>query len=562
MASAENGDFPDKQRIQVEPKMRSINLDKVLEDEVGAFGWFQKRVILLAGLLVVFVSWSNNEYVFTTARIPTRCHIPECDLEEPEFHSEWLPSAIPGSAAALDGCQRFGAANASAARADACPPDWFDRDRLESCERHLYENTDTVVYDFDLACDEWRRALIGSMKVFGMLLGVPLTGYVSDRFGRRTAAVITAVNCAWIGILRFFANTYIGFIISVFAETAFGSAYTTVFILMMEIVGPKFRVGVGATMTSFFSIGQMIMALIAWGVPNWKHLTLALFAPQFITIAYFWLLPESFRWYMSRGRYEESQNVLKKIAKVNKKTLSEKSLIALKQFGEEEKARQEKLKEQSKNEPWLIVLVFRHKPILIRCLVSPIWWITTTFIYYGLTINAVNMSGNRFVNYIAVMAAQIPGYWSAVFLIEKIGRKPALITAFWLCAACQIGYIIMPEGQYALSLTLYLAGTYCISNVVTAVYSYTAELYPTKYRNSLFAFSSTMGRIGSILAPLTPALGAAVWDKLPFALFAGLACLSGALVFVTPETRGTKFPDTMEEASQLGRNNKRTSTRL
>lgn len=43
-----------------------------------------------------------------------------------------------------------------------------------------------------------------------------------------------------------------------------------------------------------------------------------------------------------------------------------------------------------------------------------------------------------------------------------------------------------------------------------------------------------------------------MWDDLPFALFAGFAFISGLLVLVTPETLGTKLPDTMEEASHLG----------
>lgn len=51
--------------------------------------------------------------------------------------------------------------------------------------------------------------------------------------------------------------------------------------------------------------------------------------------------------------------------------------------------------------------------------------------------------------------------------------------------------------------------------------------------------------------------GASVWKQLPFTLFGGMALLAGALVLVVPETLGAKLPDTMEEASRLG---KKTST--
>lgn len=215
----------------------------------------------------------------------------------------------------------------------------------------------------------------------------------------------------------------------------------------MEVVGPKYRVVAGTTMNTFFSVGQVSLGLIAWAVPNWRKLTLALYGPQFISIAYFWIMTESVRWYMSKGRYEESQVLLMKIARTNGKELSPKSLAALRDTVEEEEKRKALEKMENKKEPWLIVLVFRHKRILVRCLVSPVWWITTMFVYYGLSINSVNMSGNRYVNYIAVSAVEIPGYWTAAYLVGKIGRRPVLMTAFWVCAACQAAYVFLPSGE-------------------------------------------------------------------------------------------------------------------
>lgn len=217
---------------------------------------------------------------------------------------------------------------------------------------------------------------------------------------------------------------------------------------MLELVGPKYRVGAGAMMNTFFAVGQVTMGLIAWGVQDWRNLTLALYIPQLITITYIWLMAESIRWYMSKGRYEDSEKVLKQVARVNGKQLSEKSLKALRDHVEEEKKKQELEIKIKENEPWLIVLVFRNKPVLLRCLISPIWWITNTFIYYGLSINSVNLSGNRYLNYVAVAAVEIPGFWAAFLLLGIIGRKPVLSGAFCICAACQIGYIFMPDGKW------------------------------------------------------------------------------------------------------------------
>lgn len=210
---------------------------------------------------------------------------------------------------------------------------------------------------------------------------------------------------------------------------------------MTELVGPKYRVVAGATISTLFALGQVFLGLIAWGVPAWRPLTQILYAPQLLVITYFWILSESVRWLMSKGRYEESEHILQKVANTNKKELSLESLQALRATAEAEKNRV-KLKE-----PWLVVLVFRSKIILSRCLVSPIWWITNTLIYYGMGINAVNMSGNRYLNYVAVAAIEIPGYWTAILLLDRIGRKPVLICAYWLCAACQFTFAFLPDGN-------------------------------------------------------------------------------------------------------------------
>lgn len=540
---------------------REVELDTILVEEIGQFGKYQLRTFLLSVVLVLFIAWSAVEYVFTTSRITTRCLIPECEGEPTSFSPYWLANAVPQGASqgSFDNCERFESVNSTLRIVDSntCPASLFDRNRRVQCEDFVYENTYSVVYDYGLACDEWRRSLIGTVRTFGTLTALPITGFVSDRWGRRVALTINAFNTAWLGVTRYWADTYLGFMLSEFIEATFGSGgFSCVYILIMELVGPKFRVAAGAAMNTCFALGQVTMGLIAWGVPDWRMLTLTLYIPQFLTIFYYWLISESVRWYMSKGRFDESEALLRKVARVNGKKLSEKSLEQLRRTAQEKLRVSAEEAEKRGGEPWLVVQVFQHKKILIRVLISPIWWITTTFIYYGLSLNAVNMSGNRYLNYVAVAAIEIPGFWISYFLMDRIGRKPVLTGAFWLCAACQIAYIFIPSDLYAVSLTVYLIAKMAIAMVMTAVYVYTAELYPTKHRHSLFAFSSMMGRIGSMVAPLTPAFGAQWFEELPFVLFGCFALLSGLLIFLTPETLGHTLPDTLQQAEEIGLKNK------
>lgn len=54
-----------------EPK-KAMDLDTILVNEIGQFGWFQLRILGLSISMAIFAAWAAAEFNFTTARIPTR----------------------------------------------------------------------------------------------------------------------------------------------------------------------------------------------------------------------------------------------------------------------------------------------------------------------------------------------------------------------------------------------------------------------------------------------------------------------------------------------------------
>ncbi|XP_061714598.1 organic cation transporter protein-like [Cydia pomonella] len=321
-------------------------------------------------------------------------------------------------------------------------------------------------------------------------------------------------------------------------------------IAALEYVGPKYRVVTGITMSTCLAIGKTLLGLIAWMEPYWRHLILIIYLPLFVFVIYFWIAPESVRWLISKGRYQDALDILKEAAEINGRFLKENTI---KDFTD---VKDIETKEEDSSEQWLVCLVFKHKPILFRCVVTPIWWISSILMYYGLTICSIGISGNKYLNFSATIAIEIPGYWIAVLLLDRIGRKAVLVTGFWITGACQVAFIFISKGEfrnYWLSLSVYLIGKMCIAGVSTSLYVYTAELFPTRFRSSLLSYCSMMGRVGGILAPLMPGLAAVVWEHLPFLVFGVLALVSGLLVLLAPETLGAPLPDSMEEAEELGK---------
>lgn len=523
--------------------------DSVLYSEVGQFGKYQLVTIALLVFPALVSAFMAGDYIFTAGNLPTRCAVPECDGQEPEYSPTWIKNAVPTTDSGFDNCYRFAANNVSGASAgDLCPVSLFDRDTIVPCDGYVYERTNTIVYDYGIECKEWLRALPGTLNSAGGMVALVLAGVISDRFGRRMSIVFFCFNIALVGLIRAFSVNFAMYTALQFMQTAIGGgSFSAAYILAAEIVGPKYRVRTSATMSSMFAMGQVILGLLAYAIRPWRTLTLVLFVPVFLIVSYHWILSESHRWLLSKDKQEEGKATLQYAARLNNKVISDKNMNFLLTFIPRQVEENRRVSDEN-----LFFKVIKSPVLLRRCCTTPILWMTTVLIYYGLSINSVNLTGSIYLNYNLIAAIEIPGFWTAVLVLDKIGRRITLFCGFMVCGICCLAFAFVSKSLYTVTLILYLLGKFCIGLVMTSLYLYTAELYPTRYRHSFLGFSSMLGRIGSIVAPLTPAL-MVYWSGIPSVIFATTAILSALLVLTQPETLGLKVPDTIEEAERLGK---------
>lgn len=102
---------------------------------------------------------------------------------------------------------------------------------------------------------------------------------------------------------------------------------------------------------------------------------------------------------------------------------------------------QPKQESQSGNNPWLNLL--KSRVLMSRFAVCCWCWISTTFVYYGLTINSVSLSGDKYVNFALNMAMEIVASLLIMMALERFGRKRSIFVAFLLCGfACVTPYFI------------------------------------------------------------------------------------------------------------------------
>ncbi|KRT79523.1 membrane transporter, partial [Oryctes borbonicus] len=338
-------------------------------------------------------------------------------------------------------------------------------------------------------------------------------------------------------------QNYILFLVLEFLDALFLSGtYACCFILGVELVSPNKRVLAGTIICYCFAIGEVITAGVAWLIPSWRTLLLVLYSPLFLFITYYWITPESVRWLLSQKRYKEAQAILLKAAKVNKKEISQTTLEKLTQPMEEEP-----------KEPFLNV--FKSKILLLRFINACFCWITCAFLFYGLTLNSVALAGNSYLDFILTSLVEIPAYTLTYLVVDRLGRRWSQSGSFFLTAIACFLFIFVSEEQATLSMSLYLFGKFGATAAFTIIYIISSELFPTPLRHSLMGACSMFGRIGSMVSPQMPLLGA-LWSPLPLILFSGMAAIAGFLALFFPETLNSKLPDTIDEAVNIGKQKK------
>ncbi|XP_055855557.1 solute carrier family 22 member 3-like [Episyrphus balteatus] len=526
-----------------------FSLDAILV-RIGQFGKFQLINYLLICIPMLFNAIFSVTYVFTASTVVHRCRVPECDGPESSYLEPWTDFSIPlKTGGDLESCNRYMAYNRSLA-ADFCLAENFNRSLEEKCGTDLIfrDKELTISNDFGIYCsDEWKLSMVGTVNNIGQFIGIPLGGFFADRYGRRTMLAVGGFLSALMGILRSFSTNYYMFLTFEFLDNLCGSTlYATVFILALELVGPKVRVPACSLITIFYAIGEVLLAVVAKYFPNWRTILQILYIPALGHIAFLWILPESVRWLLSQGEEEKAKKVLQKVAKVNKRKLSDHSIDKLLLENKFKLAQADEgrfpIKEAFKTLFWRIT----------NCALC---WFTHVLVYYGLSLNAVSLGGNKYDNFIYISLIEIPGFLIPFLTMDRYGRRYSLFGYLVICGICIGATIFIPSGMYGLNLTLFLLGKLAITASFQVLYFYTSEIFPTNVRNSLLSFCSMFGRIGSMVAPQTP-LMAKYYEPSPAILFSVCALVSGFMALMFPETTDVILPTTMLEAEGIGQKKK------
>nr|XP_034825356.1 organic cation transporter protein-like [Maniola hyperantus] len=371
-----------------------------------------------------------------------------------------------------------------------------------------------------------------------MMSGLFFQGQLSDKIGRKAAIIIAGVAASVFGVGKSYANSYPAFVILEWFEATFGDNCLPAFILGVELMHGDYRLHQQMILCVVASLGGVWFAVAAYLVPYWRHFVRVIYAPSLLFILYYFILDESVRWLLSKGKREDATKLLLKMAKANKVALDEKVLVNIKceENGTESSALRE---------------TFHSKIVIKRFLICLVWWTSCTFIAFGLVVNVGFLAGNKYLNIGIMSLTDTPASIAMVFILKRFKRKKPLFISFLSAGLLCLIQPFVPKEYVWLSTGVYFLGRFVSTFTFATVYIYTSELFPTYSRNSMHALCSAIGRIGSILAPMTPLL-TQYMESLPTLLFGTISIVAGLTTMLVPDLASEPLPDNVRQAENIG----------
>jgi putative MFS transporter len=378
------------------------------------------------------------------------------------------------------------------------------------------------------------QGLVNSAALAGSLCGSLVLGRTADRIGRRTIfqfsilwyAVFTAATAlSWgpwsVMTFRFLAGLGLGGMLVVDPS------------MLTEYLPPQRRGRLLVFLDFWWPIGLLVATGLSWvflghsvgGSWSWRWLFLAASFPAFMAFVVRRTLPESPYFLARQGRTREAAAVLSEITG---------QPVEPEAF-------------QAPEEPRSSLRELLAERLRARSATTALVWIALNISYYGLFLwlpfvlqGEKHFSINVYLLLTLSALSQFPGYAAAIWLVERIGRKPTL--AAFLVLGGVSAYAFAAAGSAGVYVTaLFFVGFFNLG-AWGAVYPYTSESFPTRVRSTAFGLMEGVGKAAAIAGPyIFGALKDANNGKTFWSLtFVALVMAAGGLIAAAfgRETRG------------------------
>lgn len=384
---------------------------------------------------------------------------------------------------------------------------------------------------------------IASIGFVGMAIGASLGGLLADRLGRRQVFAITLLiygvatgasalvgGLAALLVLRFFVGLGLG------AELPVASTYVS------EFAPARIRGRLIVILEAFWAVGWTAAALIGYLVvpgsaDGWRWAFAIGAVPAVYALIVRWGLPESARWLERNGRRAEAETVVRRFE----------ASAGVAPPVDADAAPDAPV-------PPLPSAVQRLASLWtgeFRLRTASLWlvWFCVNFSYYGafiwiptLLVAAGYDLVRSFGFTLIITLAQLPGYAVAAWLIEVWGRR--LTLSVFLAGSAVSAVFFGTAGTEGAVIGAGMALSFFNLGAWGALYAVTPELYPTSLRATGSGWAAGVGRIASILAPLSvPVLLGVGGTPILFVVFAAFFAVAAIGAWGLADRRGLALDD-------------------
>lgn len=366
----------------------------------------------------------------------------------------------------------------------------------------LFDSMDTglIAFILPVLAKEWGLApgqmgLIGSIGLIGMALGAVVSGTIADRIGRKKVFTITVLLYSIASAFCTLSWNYQSLLVFRFlVGFGLGGELPVAATLVSEYAPSRVRGRFIVLLESFWGLGWIAAACIAYFfIPlyGWRMAFLIGALPALYVCLIRMHMPESVRYLLAHGRIGEARQIVVSLERQLHVPVapfvSEKETVPV-------------VAKASFRELW-------KKPFVSRTIMLWLVWFGINFSYYGIFMwlpSLVFQQGFTVVKtfeYVLIMTlAQLPGYYCAAWLVDKIGRKYTL-SAFLLFSGVASYFF----GHASTAAALMMWGSVMSFFNLGAwgvLYTYTPEQYPTAIRALGSGWAAGFGRFGGMAAPM------------------------------------------------------------
>ncbi|XP_017295569.1 solute carrier family 22 member 2-like [Kryptolebias marmoratus] len=521
-----------------------VTFDDLLE-EVGSFGRCQKRIFILLCLLsllfsgvyagIVFQGFTPDHWCWDPAAVERR---QACGWTPAESRRLTAPLVNSSEALKPSSCERYEVDwNATGL---TCDPQEVDLSglTLTACKdgwEYHSEGRKSFVTEFDLVCsDGWLVDMFQASLNAGFLIGSFAFGYLADRFGRKKSLLFSNIINVVSGIAMAVVPNYVAVLV-LRAVNGFSlkGGWMAAYVLLTEMVGVEHRRAVGISFQMVFSIGLLILPLLAYLITDWRWLQVAITAPSALFFSYYRFIPESPRWLISQNSSTEALRITEAMAKENRKKLNTNLEHLTHDEAESTSASMLDLIRTPKMRKHTFILMFN--------------WFTSAVVYQGLIMRVGITEGNVYTDFFISSLVEFPAAFLILLTIERIGRRLPFAAANIVAGVSCLVTAFIPDSVVWLKTTVACIGRLGITMAFEMVVFVNTELYPTYIRNLGVSVCSTLCDVGGIVSPFLLYRLAVIWLELPLIIFGVVALVAGGLVLLLPETRGVSLPETIDD---------------